>query len=411
MTLSIRMDNHLDTQFYTIVRQQTLNLCQPLFIEDYVVQPAQEVSPPKWHLAHTTWFFEHFILKKFTNNYQPFDPLFDELFNSYYKSISAHWLQAKRGFLSRPSVEHILAYRAHVDTNMRSLLDSFPAEEVYTLTELGIHHEQQHQELLLMDIKYILGTNLSLPAYIEKPLPIPVANSLGWIPIEEGLYPIGSSTEQFAYDHERPIHQFYQHSSMVADRLVTNEEFMQFIDDDGYANPLLWLSDGWNWLQNNQRSNPLYWHRRDGTWFEYTLHGNQLLGKTLPVCHINYYEAYAFAEWCGARLPTEQELEIYLTNHQDNKNCETDSYFHPARLESNQKQLWAWTRSPYSAYPGHKILPGALGEYNGKFMCNQQVLRGGCFATPALHYRHGYRNFYFPSQQWMFSGICLAKDA
>lgn len=402
----------IDFELYAHIRNQTVSICQPLELEDYVVQPVAEVSPPKWHLAHTTWFFENFILNHFVKEYQKFDPDFDELFNSYYKSCGKHWLQAKRGILSRPTVKQVLDYRDYVDGHMRQLLEVTHQQDkdISMLTEVGLHHEQQHQELLYMDIKYILAVNPGLPVYDKSPLPKAGAVAMTWADIEPGVYHIGCDSNEFTYDNERPAHQYYQHSCAIANRLITNGEFLQFIEDKGYENPLLWLSDGWNCVYENQISGPLYWHKNDDQWFEYTLHGDRQLDLTSPVCHISYYEASAFARWYGARLPTEQEFEIHTKSCSKNADFESSRFLHPTQTDINARQLWAWTQSPYVPYPGYQSFTGALGEYNGKFMCNQQVLRGSCLATPVHHYRPSYRNFYFPQQNWMFSGICLAKD-
>ncbi|WP_367608102.1 ergothioneine biosynthesis protein EgtB [Legionella sp. W05-934-2] len=407
------MTNHdSGVELYLNIRAQTVSICQPLEIEDYVVQPVAEVSPPKWHLAHTTWFFENFILNQFVEGYQKFDPVFDELFNSYYKSCGKHWLQGQRGILSRPTVKQVMQYRAHVDQQMVDLLNSqwCMHPDLPMLTEMGLHHEQQHQELLYMDIKYVLAANPTMPVYHNKPLPAIADTTLGWVDMDAGLYQIGMEKTGFAYDNEKPAHSYYLNDYVIATQLIRNGDYLAFMEDKGYEKPLLWLSDGWNWVLENHISSPLYWHRHQGEWFEFTLHGPKPLDLNSPVTHVSYYEANAFANWYGARLPTEQELEVYLTHHPDDEVADRNSYFHPTHLAVNKQQLWAWTQSAYAPYPGYRPYAGALGEYNGKFMCNQQVLRGSCFATPTSHYRPSYRNFYFPHQNWMFSGICLAKD-
>lgn len=398
---------------YLRIRNQTQTICQPLELEDYVVQPSPQVSPPKWHLAHSTWFFEKFIANRYIDGYNPYSPIFEHLFNSYYKSCGKHWLQPQRGFLSRPTVKEVLNYRHHIDGLMQELLNQphlSHDEHFKMLIEVGLHHEQQHQELLLMDIKYILAINPSYPSYCASPFKRIPESSLSWIDIEAGLYPIGASNNRFCYDNEKPQYSHYQHSSAIANRLVTNQEYQAFIEDKAYQNPLLWLSDGWDWVQASNKKAPLYWQNIDKQWHEYTLHGLAPIDKHAPVSHINYYEACAYAKWSGVRLPSEQELEIYLSQHRSNTQ---DSALHvsPFSHSTTDKQLWAWTQSDYNPYPGYQAFQGELGEYNGKFMCNQRVLRGGCFATPEDHYRPTYRNFYFPHQNWMFSGICLAKDS
>lgn len=398
---------------YQRIRARSIELCARLETEDYVIQSYPEVSPPKWHLAHTTWFFENFILKSYIDRYQVYNPYFDELFNSYYKSCGKHWLQAQRGILSRPTVADILQYRHHVDEKMAMLLEDMEVETtpLYTLADVGLHHEQQHQELLLMDIKSILSVNLSQPAYDNTPYKRVAAKSPdNWVEIDAGLYTVGAQSEGFAYDNERPAHQYYLPAFSIAENFVTNGEYLKFIEDNGYARPLLWLSDGWNWAMEQSINAPLYWSCQDGQWQEFTLHGTVPLDRDAPVCHISYYEADAFARWRGLRLPREQELEVYLLLSQKPDFPQSDEVWHPSYSYLYAKQLWAWSQTAYHPYPGFHSYEGALGEYNAKFMCNQYVLRGGAFATPREHYRPTYRNFYYPHQRWMFSGISLVKD-
>lgn len=401
---------------YQAVRTHSTELCAPLEVEDYVVQPISDVSPPKWHLAHTTWFFEELLLVANQADYSRFNPGFGKLFNSYYKAAGEHWLQSERGQLSRPTVAEVLAYRAYVDAEMEALLSAsaLPAEALNHL-EIGLHHEQQHQELLLMDIKYILGANPSLPAYSRTNIEParPVAES--WQTLAAGNYGIGHEACQkgadFAFDNESPRHTVYVPPVKVCDQPVSNQAYLEFIEDGGYQKPEHWLSLGWDWIQSEGVTQPLYWLEQHGERAEFTLHGAVPLDPHAPVSHISYFEAQAFASWAGMRLPTEQELELYLCSHTKAQPTTSTPCLHPVQRGPHSGQLWCWTSSSYAPYPGYRPYAGVLGEYNGKFMCNQQVLRGGCIATPAGHYRHSYRNFYLPHQRWMFSGIRLAKDA
>ncbi|MTI63527.1 ergothioneine biosynthesis protein EgtB [Methylophaga sp.] len=393
---------------YQQVRDHSLILCAPLQTEDFVVQPHAEVSPPKWHLAHTTWFFEQAILKQFSQGYQVFSEDYSRLFNSYYKSAGEHWLQSERGQLSRPTVDEIYNYRRTVDKCLLHLLDEeISNSEMLEVLELGLNHEQQHQELLLMDIKRILATNLSMPAYTEAHWSAPeVAEH--WTEFPEGIYEIGHEGDSFAYDNETPRHKQYLHRFSLRDNTVSCGEFIEFIDAGGYSNPGLWLSQGWDWVRHNQITAPFYWFKKDGIWHQYTLHGVKPVPAHEPVVHVSYFEADAFARWKGCRLPVEAELELWLEEQPEMLSPRT-ALLHPNRAEQAINQVWYWTASHYSPYPGYQPYSGMLGEYNGKFMCNQFVLRGGCVATPAGHYRASYRNFYQPEQRWMFSGIKLAK--
>lgn len=387
------------------VRAETVRLCTPLEIEDYVVQPCAEVSPPKWHLGHTSWFFDHFVLRSRAPGYRPADPHYEQLFNSYYKSVGPHWIQSRRGQLSRPTVREILAWRERVDEAMVELLERSTDPEVLRLTEAGIHHEQQHQELLMMDIKNILASNPSLPAYGDLPYrprehgaglqaddaPDPGARDVdGWERIEPGPYDIGAPEDGFSYDNERPRHRRWLEGCDMARTLVRNGEYLAFMRDGGYEDPLLWQSKGWDWIREGNIRAPLYWFERDGAWHEYTLAGARPVDPSAPVMHVSWFEAEAYARWRGCRLPREDECEIRQPEHPG--------------------ALWCWTASPYTPYPGFRPFPPPLGEYNGKFMCGQFVLRGGCFATPPGHFRPSYRNFFEPRQRWMFSGIRLARD-
>ena len=400
------------TRHYFSVRTHSCDICRPLAIEDYVVQPVAAVSPPKWHLAHTTWFFEELILRHHLPGYQRFDERFSELFNSYYKAAGKHWLQGERGQLSRPTVEQVYAYRAHVDAAMQALLHSGQCNaEVQSLLEIGLHHEQQHQELLYMDIKFILGANPLCPTYSDTPLPRATALPEQWLSWPEGVYEIGHHGNSYCFDNEMPRHKTYLHAYAIRNTLVTNGEYLEFIDAGGYSDPRHWLSMGWDWLQANAVQHPLYWHQAGGEqWYEFTLHGGVPLDMHAPVAHISYFEANAYAKWRGLRLPTEQELELYLVSA-DRQPEQDAGIYHPLHGDRAAGQLWCWTQSQYTPYPGFESYEGMLEEYNGKFMCNQFVLRGGCVVTPAGHSRPTYRNFYTPEQQWMFSGIRLAQEA
>ncbi len=413
-------DTHADTAFndasssdyygdrYQQVRQHSHKLCAPLETEDFVVQPHAEVSPPKWHLAHTSWFFEQAILKPFSSNYQSFNSDYSLLFNSYYKSAGKHWLQGERGQLSRPTVAEVFRYRQTVDEQVLSLLkEEANNRELMAVLELGLHHEQQHQELLLMDIKRILGTNISMPAYTEAHWSAPAVTE-SWTEFPDGIYEIGHHGDDFAYDNETPRHKQYLHRFAIRDNSVSCGEFIEFIEAGAYSEPTLWLSQGWDWIQENNIQAPLYWFKKGGHWHQYTLHGVKPVGEHEPVVHISYFEADAFARWKGCRLPVEAELEQWLEKRPDTLSP-TSGLLHPNRADQPSYQVWYWTASHYSAYPGYQPYSGMLEEYNGKFMCNQFVLRGGCVATPSGHYRPSYRNFYLPHQRWMFSGIKLAK--
>ena len=395
---------------YIDTRKATNEICANLEVEDLCIQPCADVSPPKWHLGHTTWFFEELILCQFMKGYKRFDKQYSLIFNSYYKSAGLHWTQKDRGNLSRPTVAEIYRYRQQVDDLMLTLLDKGVSQEVATILEIGIHHEQQHQELLFMDIKYILHCNPCSPSYTETPLTLAEAVTESWQYFDKKLVDIGHAGNSYAFDNESPQHKTYLTDFAISDNLVTNGEYLAFIEADAYNTPQYWLSMGWDWLTNNNISSPLYWRKVDGKWFEYTLHGLALLDLNAPVVHVSYFEAYAFANWRKCRLPTEQEFEHYL-RHTDNDPLANLENFHPIQASTSVGQVWCWTQSHYSAYPGYKPFEGKLEEYNGKFMCNQFVLRSGCIATPQHHYRHSYRNFYQPHQQWMFSGIKLAKDS
>ncbi|AOT08058.1 ergothioneine biosynthesis protein EgtB [Pseudoalteromonas luteoviolacea] len=405
---------------YLRIRAYSTALCANLQVEDYTVQPIADVSPPKWHLGHTTWFFEEVILVKHMADYTRFHQGYRMLFNSYYKSAGEHWLQSQRGDLSRPTVDEVIDYRSYVDKQVVDFLSLANVDEsVLSLLEIGLHHEQQHQELLLMDIKYILGCNPLSPVYCDQALDtILTLEKAQWCTFDEGVYEVGAIDSGFAYDNEKPRHKIYNYAFAISENTITNGEYLAFIQDGGYDRAEFWLSLGWEWLTDKKIAHPLYWKKIGKEWFEFTLHGLMPLDLNLPVTHVSYFEADAFASWKGVRLPIEQELEIYLSassactvtpdskKRSDNKT----SMYHPVASDAHFGQVWCWTKSHYSGYPGYKPYQGMLNEYNGKFMCNQFVLKGGCVATPSDHYRHSYRNFYQPHQRWMFSGIRLAKD-
>jgi ergothioneine biosynthesis protein EgtB len=393
------------------IRQTTLEICSYIENEDFVVQPRAEVSPPKWHLGHTTWFFETIIVKKFKNNYTSFNDQYNELFNSYYKAAGSHTIQSERGNLSRPTVAEVMRYRTYVNDALISLLSEIElTNEIASLIETGIHHEQQHQELLYMDIKAILASNVLSTKYASAPLNDAVVPVDGWTSFDENLYEIGDDGVGFSYDNERPQHKHYLYPFSISQSLVTNGDFLAFMQDNGYAQAQYWLSQGWDWVGQQNIQHPLYWVMVNDQWHEYTLHGLIPLDLNRPLVHISYFEADAFANWKGLRLPTEQELEVFLAATKVSENNTSTQTYHPNSALANTGQVWCWTRSQYTPYPRFKAFDGILNEYNGKFMCNQFVLKGGCIVTPNNHYRHSYRNFYLPEQRWMFSGIRLAKD-
>lgn len=398
------MENLIAT--YSKIRQDSQSLCKPLRIDDYNIQPRAEVSPPKWHLAHTTWFFESFVLKDNFENYKTYHPKFDFIFNSYYKGHGDHWLQSQRSLLSRPTVTEIYEYRAYVDEHIVKLLEKPISSDLKDIFIVGLNHEQQHQELLLMDIKAILGSQPLKPQYAPKDyVRTDSCNSIQWQSyVANKTVKFGAPDNVFSYDNERPQFFHYLNSFAIADRFITNHEFKEFINDGGYNNSQLWLSQGWDWVESQQIKAPLYWSEDQQK--EFTLYGEIDLEPNAPVCHINYYEADAYAKWCGYRLPTEFELEHHLNNTEISNKDEGGLH----SLNPYKLNLWSWTSSHYSPYPGFKEFNGKLSEYNGKFMCNQFVLKGGCFATPKGHIRPSYRNFFAPQQRWMFSGIKLAKD-
>lgn len=378
---------------YKTVRQLSEEICLPLQTEDYVVQPVVDVSPPKWHLGHSTWFFETFVLKPYLPNYQEFNPQYNFVFNSYYETLGARVIRTDRGNLSRPTVSEVYQYRKHVDEAMYELLQQNFTDEAQELLILGLNHEQQHQELLWYDIKYILGHNPLFPAYADEHIEnglFTVSKQTDWHYFPEGLYQIGYQEHGFCFDNELAPHQVYLQPFYLAADLVSNQEYLNFIDAGGYQDFRFWHQEGWDWVHKNQIKAPLYWHNINNQWQTYTLSCLKNIHPEYPVMHISYYEAAAYAAWKGCRLATEFEWEAASSN-------------------LNWGQLWEWTESAYLPYPGFSKAPGAIGEYNGKFMVNQKVLRGASIATAAGHQRKSYRNFFHPHLRWHYNGIRLAK--
>jgi len=407
---------------YLTVRQTTEALCRPLQTEDYVIQSMEDVSPPKWHLGHTSWFFETFLLRKFQPGYRVYHDLYAFLFNSYYESIGTRWARPTRGLLSRPTVKEVYAYRAYVDEKMSALIDSVGQQDwpqFYFLLDLGIHHEQQHEELIVTDMKNILSINPLKPAYQIQMEGNETFESIHstFIEFAGGLSEIGFAGSGFSFDNERPRHRVWLEDYRLQNRLVTNEEYLAFIRDGGYTNPLLWLSDGWAAVSERGWNAPMYWQQKENDWEIFTLSGLQKLELPEPVCHVSYYEADAYARWAGKRLPTEAELEHALEGlDKASGNFLENGRLHPVACTSSAGKtlhqafgdVWEWTSSAYLPYPGFSPEPGVVGEYNGKFMSDQMVLRGGSCATPASHIRDTYRNFFQCDKRWQFTGIRLA---
>ncbi len=405
---------------YRAIRAQSERLCEPLTIDDYQIQSIPEVSPPKWHLAHVSWFFETFLLKSFRVGYRPFHPRFEYLFNSYYETVGEFHPRPRRGLLSRPTVEEVYRYRSHVDEQLAALIQDSDEDRWHDLVfrvTLGLHHEQQHQELLLMDIKHNFAVHPLRPAY-RDPRPQGVtthAPSLRWIEQPSGFYEVGHGATTFAFDNETPRHRVWLEDHRLASRLVTNGEYLAFIEDAGYGKPQYWLADAWFILRKEGWHAPLYWEKIEGQWWQMTLEGMRPLNEHEPVCHVSFYEADAFARWSGKRLPMEAELEVAVQDKPVGGSFVDSDRLHPRTARGADDgqwygDLWEWTQTPYGPYPGFRPLAGSLGEYNGKFMCNQMVLRGGCCVTPHSHMRSTYRNFFYPHDRWQFAGIRLAED-
>ena len=388
--------------------------------EDFVIQPMESASPTKWHLAHTSWFFETFVLGKFDAEFSSMHPQYAYLFNSYYLQTGVPFTRSQRGVISRPTVKDVFEYRAYVNEKMKEFIEQVD-DEVWTeaapVIEIGINHEQQHQELILTDIKYTLAQNPLLPVYRDiKVQEVDKISALEWISFEEGITEIGHPGDAFTYDNEHPQHRTFVQNYALSDRLVTNGEYLEFMKDAGYERSELWLDEGWTCVRSEEWKAPLYWFVRDGEWWNYTLSGARKVNLHEPVTHVSYFEADAFARWKGVRLPTEQEWEHASKDLPVEGNFVEKQSFHTSPLKegtSGLKQMygdvWEWTSSSYAPYPGYKPLPGALGEYNGKFMSNQYVLRGGSCATSQTHIRNTYRNFFQARSRWQFSGIRLAK--
>lgn len=409
------------------VRAETERLCAPLAIDDYQIQSITETSPPKWHLAHVSWFFEAFVLPDYQLGYAPFHPRFAYLFNSYYETVGRMQPRAQRGLLSRPSVEEVYRYRRHVEEQVLQLLETLPDEHWADLAfriTLGLNHEQQHQELLLMDIKHNLSVNPLRPAYRDDLLNSDsVASALRWIERPGGIHRIGhpeaGSAGDFCFDNETPRHELLLHPHRLASRLVTNGEYLAFMADAGYTRPELWLADGWYLLQREAWRRPLYWHKgekeeqgQDDAWWQFTLAGMRPLNPHQPVCHLSYYEADAYARWAGKRLPSEAELELMLAEQPLATDSPQPNVLQPQAGDGQwYGEVWQWTATPYAPYPAFRPLAGSMGEYNGKFMCNQMTLRGSSCVTPAGHARPSYRNFFYPHDRWPVTGLRLAEDA
>jgi ergothioneine biosynthesis protein EgtB len=372
------------------IRENSEQLCKPLMIEDYSLQASEFVSPPKWHLAHSTWFWEEFVLTKYVENYVLYNEDFHFLYNSYYNNVGKRVLRPARGLMSRPTVAEVYKYRKYVTAAVIAFLNTNPKKEILDIIEIGINHEEQHQELLVYDIKYILGNQPTFPVYQDSFKTKVISHAAGFIKIDAGLYQIGHQGNGFCFDNELESHKVYVNDFEISNTLVTNQEYLDFILAGGYGNFNFWHDDGWSWINSNKIEAPLYWYKIESEWWNYTLNGLEKVVLDLPVMHISFYEAFAYSEWKGCRLPTEFEWEIASDKFQ-------------------WGQLWEWTNSAYLAYPGFSKSPGALGEYNGKFMINQMILRGASVATPEGHSRKTYRNFFPPDMRWQFGGLRLVK--
>ncbi|HVY04938.1 MAG TPA: ergothioneine biosynthesis protein EgtB [Burkholderiales bacterium] len=403
---------------YARIRAHSVNLARPLSEEDCCVQSMPDASPVKWHLAHTTWFFETFVLEKYEPEFRPFLPAFRMIFNSYYNGVGEKHPRPQRGLLTRPALHEIMLYRKKVNDRMQGVFERFGDDEGFcALVELGLNHEQQHQELLLTDVKHLLSMNPLRPPYREEEDDEPCAFSpLEWLAFDGGVVEIGHDGSGFNFDNESPRHRQYANPYSLASRLTTNAEFLDFIADGGYHDPRLWLSEGWDWIRANHLAHPIYWERVDDAWKEFTLGGMRRLDPAAPAAHISYYEADAFARWAGARLPSEAEWEHAARLADISDDAVQDDRLHPraasgAGLRQMFGEAWQWTHSSYAAYPGYTWPEGVVGEYNGKFMVNQYVLRGSSCLTPAGHSRKTYRNFFPATARWQVAGIRLARDA
>ena len=415
--------NQYFVEQYQKVRRFSEQLCEPLVTEDYVIQSMPDVSPTKWHLAHVSWFFETFLLSRALPDYQSLHPQYAYLFNSYYNTLGERHCRPKRGLISRPTVKETYEYRRYVDEHVLDLLEKIDERQLAELAPimiLGLNHEQQHQELMVTDIKHVLSCNPLSPTYRAR-TPTGASNitPLEWVSFPEGLYWIGHEGSGFAFDNEGPRHRQFVQSFQLASRLVTNGEYLEFMEDGGYDNPLLWLSEGWATVRAEEWQAPLYWEQRDGRWWMMTLSGLREVDKAEPVCHVSYFEADAYARWADARLPTEAEWEVAAQEAPVEGNFVESGLYHPAPLTASTTDgklaqmygdVWQWTQSSYAPYPNFRPGAGAIGEYNGKFMCNQYVLRGGSCATSLSHIRSTYRNFFPANAQWQFMGIRLAKE-
>ncbi|MGD8749506.1 MAG: ergothioneine biosynthesis protein EgtB, partial [Balneolaceae bacterium] len=408
------------SQRFKEIRNFSEYLAEPLEVEDYVIQAMENTSPTKWHLAHVSWFYETFVLKEADTGYESLHPQYSYIFNSYYLQTGEPHTRSKRGLLSRPTVKQVYEYRKYVNERVLAFIEQATEEQLAKfgpVIEIGNHHEQQHQELMLTDFKYMFAQNPLAPAYRE--LDLLEGNppeELNWIAFDEGIYEIGNEGDEYTYDNEHPKHRKFLESFALSDRLITNREFMEFMEDGGYRGSELWLDDGWATVNEKGWDSPLYWRKHEGEWYYYTLGGRKKVNPHEPVTHVSYYEADAFARWAGARLPYEAEWEVAAGDKPYEGNFVEQEHFHPKPVQESGEGLkqmygdvWEWTQSAYEPYPGYKPLPGALGEYNGKFMCSQYVLRGGSCATSETHIRKTYRNFFYPDARWQFNGIRLAR--
>ena len=388
--MEILTENQTLKERFLTIRYRTEAICKSLEKDDFSVQPIDYVSPPKWHLGHTTWFFEQFVLSQFKPGYKNFHNDFSYYFNSYYNNVGDRILRVNRGNMTRPTVDEIFDFRSYVTSHLAEFLESDISEEASCFLEMGLQHEEQHQELLIYDIKYIFGHQPAFPV-LETDIQLQPEDELDFISIKEGVYDIGHNCDKtFCFDNEQGCHKTYLHDFKIANRLVTNAEYIEFIEAGGYTDFNLWHADGWEHINENKITAPMYWYKQGDKWMYYTLKGLREIDGNLPVNHVSFYEAWAFAEWKGMRLPTEFEWEV-------------------ASNQFNYGQLWEWTNSAYLPYPNYTKDDGAIGEYNGKFMVNTMVLRGACVATAPNHTRPTYRNFFTPDTKWQFSGIRLAK--